>query len=68
MNAGQIRSWIRARLFEIPPDSIVKLKVHGKVSEEAMAVFSAPALRALAPETMNISATLVEYSYYRNRH
>jgi DNA repair exonuclease SbcCD nuclease subunit len=64
MNASQIQLWIQCHLYEIPPDSIVKLKVHGKVSEEAMAVFSAPALRGLAPETMNISATLVEYSYY----
>jgi len=67
MNASQIQAWIQSHLFEIPPDSIVKLKVHGKVSEEALAVFSAPALRALAPETMNISATLVEYTYYRSR-
>jgi exonuclease SbcD len=67
MNGPQIKAWIQSRLFEIPLDSIVKLKVHGKVSEEALAVFSAPALRALAPETMNISATLVEYSVYRSR-
>jgi len=67
MNGPQMKSWIQSRLFEIPPDSIVKLRVHGNVSEEAMAVFSAPTLRALAPETMNISATLVEYSYYRSR-
>ncbi len=66
MNKSQIRAWIQSHLFEIPSDSIVKLKVHGKVSEEAMPAFSAPALRALAPETMNISATLVEYTYYRN--
>ena len=67
MNGSQIEAWIQSHLFKIPPDSIVKLKVHGKVSEEAMAPFSAPALRSLAPATMNISATLVEYTYYRNR-
>jgi hypothetical protein len=67
MNSSQIQAWIQSRLFEIPQDSIVKLKVHGKIPEEAMAVFSAPTLRALAPETMNISATLVEYSVYRSR-
>jgi DNA repair exonuclease SbcCD nuclease subunit len=67
MNGTQMRAWIQSHLYEIPPDSIVKIKVHDKVSDEAMAVFSTPALRALAPETMNISATLVEYTYYR-RH
>ena len=67
MNASQIQAWIQSHLYEIPPDSIVKIKVHDKVCEEAMAVFSAPALRALVPETMNISATLVEYTYYRRR-
>ena len=66
MKSSQIQSWIQSHLFEIPPDSIVKLKVHGKVSKDAIAFFSAPALRALAPETMNISATLVEHTYYRN--
>jgi DNA repair exonuclease SbcCD nuclease subunit len=67
MKGTAIQAWIQSRLFEIPQDSIVKLKVHGKISESAMAVFSAPALRALAPETMNIYATLVDYTYYKNR-
>jgi exonuclease SbcD len=67
MNASQIQAWIQSHLFEIPPDSIVKLKVHGNVSEDAMTVFSAPALRGLTPETMNISARLVECTYYRSR-
>ena len=67
MNGSQIRAWIQSRLFDLPQDSIVKLKVHGKISESAMAVFKAPALRALAPETMNINATLVDYTYYRSR-
>ena len=67
MNGRQIQSWIQFRLYEIPADSVVKLKVHGKISAEALAVIRAPALRALAPKTMNIDATLVDYRYYRNR-
>ncbi len=67
MNATQIKAWIQSSLNGLPPDSIVKLKVHGKISEDAMAVLRAPALRALAPDTMNIDATLVEYVHYRNR-
>ena len=65
MNSSQIQSWIKSRLYEIPADSVVKLKVHGKIPAEAMAVIRAPALRALAPSTMNIDATLVDYRYYR---
>jgi hypothetical protein len=68
MPAPQIQFWIQSRLFEIPADSVVKLKVHGNLTAEAMAVFRAPCLRALAPETMNIDATLVDYRYYANRH
>jgi DNA repair exonuclease SbcCD nuclease subunit len=67
MNGPAIRAWIQSRLFQIPPDSIVKLRVHGKIPEAAMAVFSAPTLRALAPEKMNLSATLVDYTYYQKR-
>ncbi len=62
----QIQSWIQSRINKIPADSVVKLKVHGKISAEAMAVLRAPRLRALAPETMNIDATLIEYAHYRN--
>ena len=55
-----IRSWIGSRLAAIPEDSIVKLKIHDTVSQRAMEVLSAPALRALAPPTMNIDADFVE--------
>ena len=67
MHGPQIQSWIQSRLYEIPADSVVKLKVHGHITAEAMAVFRAPCLRALAPETMNIDATMVAYAHYRNR-
>jgi exonuclease SbcD len=67
MNGPQIQSWIQSRLYEVPADSVVRLTVYGKISAEAMAVFRAPALRGLAPETMNIEAVLVDYRYDRNR-
>lgn len=66
-NAAQLQARIQSCLYQMAPDSIVKLKVYGKISSEAMAVFSAPALRALAPQTMNIEATLVDYVHHRNR-
>jgi len=67
MNGPQIQSWIQSRLYQIPADSVVKLKVHGKISAEALSVIRAPALRALAPSSMNIDATLVDYNHYRKR-
>ena len=60
MNGLRIQSWIQSRLYEIPADSVVKLKLHGKISAEALAVIRAPALRALAPFTMNIEVAPVD--------
>jgi DNA repair exonuclease SbcCD nuclease subunit len=67
MNGRQIQAWIQSRLFEIPPDSVLQIKVHGDVSEEALRVLCAPSLRALAPATMNINATLVDSVQYAAR-
>jgi len=61
-----LQSWIQNSLYDLPPDSIVKLRVHGKVSKEAIAVFRAPTLRALAPDTVKIDATLVEHADHRH--
>ena len=54
IGSKQIRARIQSRLSEIPEDSVVQIKVHGDLSEEALQVLSAPALRALAPASMNI--------------
>ena len=67
MSASQIRTWIQSRLFELPPDSVLQIKVHGNISEEALGALSAPALRALAPATMNINAILLDYARYAKR-
>jgi DNA repair exonuclease SbcCD nuclease subunit len=60
MNNAELRSWIDTRLSVLPEDSIVKIKIHGSVSQQAMEVLSAAALRALAPTSMNINAVFVE--------
>jgi DNA repair exonuclease SbcCD nuclease subunit len=60
MNNAELRSWIETRLSVLPEDSIVKLKIHDSVSQQAMEVLNAAALRALAPTTMNINAVFVE--------
>lgn len=60
MKNTELRSWIETRLSVLPEDSIVKLKIHDSVSQEAMKVLNAAALRALALKTMNIDAVFVE--------
>ena len=60
MKNPELRSWIETRLAVLPEDSIVKLKIHDSVSQQAMQVLNAAALRTLAPPTMNINAVFVE--------
>ena len=65
MNTPELKSWIQARIKNMPVDSIVKLKVYGTASPDAMEVLRAASLRALAPPTMNIDARFVDHAYYR---
>jgi exonuclease SbcD len=67
LSGNQLRTWIQSRLFEIPEDSVLKIRVHGQISEEALHVISAPSLRALAPATMNIEALPVDHLYDARR-
>jgi len=52
--------WIKATLAELPTDSVVKIKVYGKIRKDISRVLTARSLRALAPETQNVSAFPVE--------
>ena len=63
----QLKSWIQTSINNLPADGIVKLKVFGKPSPQAMEVLRAASLRSLAPPTMNIDARFVEHSWYRQR-
>ena len=65
MNRTELKAWIQTRIENIPADSIVKLKVTGSASRDAMEVLRAAPLRALAPPTMNIDARFAGHSYYR---
>ena len=60
MTANELGSWIKSSLEELPPDSVVKLKVHGKIRSSARDVLRAPSLRSLAPPTMNVDTTFVD--------
>ncbi|MCP5049311.1 MAG: DNA repair exonuclease [bacterium] len=60
MSAVQIETWIKENLQKLHMDSVVNIRVHGKLSIDALNVFNASSLRSLVPATMNVSVNLVE--------
>lgn len=67
ITSSELKSWIQSRIKNLPADSIIKLKVYGMPSSEAMEVLRAAPLRALAPPTMNIDARFVDHALYHRR-
>lgn len=65
MDKDKLRSWIEIRIAQLPTDSIVRLKIHGRVSQQAMAALNAGALRSLTPPTMNIDTVFVDFASYK---
>ena len=51
----QVKLLIRDRLSFLTPDAVVRVDLTGRERERALAGLTAPGLRSLAPETMNIS-------------
>ena len=64
MEAAELRSWLESNIGELPEDAIVKLKIHGRISQDAMAVLRAASLRSLAPPTMNIDTAFKDYNFF----
>jgi DNA repair exonuclease SbcCD nuclease subunit len=64
MRTAQLRSWLERSICELPQDSIVKLKIHGRISREAREVLHAASLRSIAPLTMNIEAAFKDYNFF----
>ena len=54
-NMNQVKSLIKDRLALIDPDAIVRINLTGHDKERYLERLTAPGLRALAPESMNIS-------------
>ncbi len=61
MNPEQLKSWIKQAISHLPEDSVVKLRVHGTLSPEALSILGAESLRGLTAPTMNVSLTLGNY-------
>jgi DNA repair exonuclease SbcCD nuclease subunit len=52
---------LRSKLAELNPDSVVRLRLQGEISDGAWQVFSASSLRLLAPASMNIELSGISY-------
>jgi len=64
MDVAKLRSYLESTIGELPQDGIVKLKIHGRVSQETMTVLRAGSLRSLAPSTMNIDTAFQDYNFF----
>jgi exonuclease SbcD len=63
LTAAQLESWLKESLEELPQDSVVKLRIHGRVSPAALKVLQAKSLRALVPPTMNVTTTWADLPF-----
>jgi DNA repair exonuclease SbcCD nuclease subunit len=53
-----IESSLRKALEKLPPDGVVSIKIHGRLTKKELDVLSAPSLRSIAPPTMNVSVKI----------
>ena len=68
MAGSMFTSWLGGKIKSIPPDSIVRIKIHGKLSDEMLQIIKVESLRAFVPDTMNIDIVLVDYRRYNKRN
>ena len=61
MNKAQFRNWLQDRIKKIPAESVVGIKIQGELSSDLVDVIRVESLRALAPETMNLTVRLAQY-------
>jgi DNA repair exonuclease SbcCD nuclease subunit len=51
---------LASAIDKVPRDAVLRIRVHGQVTQDARAVVHAANLRALAPPTMNVEVMLVD--------
>lgn len=59
MNGTELAAHLSSEIRKLPSDAIVKIRVHG-LEEQAKSALRASSIRQLAPETLNLSVTVVE--------
>jgi DNA repair protein SbcD/Mre11 len=60
LSATALRTRLAAAIAAATPDAVLRLRILGRVAEDARAVLAAPALRALAPPEMNVETVPVD--------
>ena len=55
MGGEDVARMVREELAGLDPDSVVRFRVQGDISDEARAALGAPRLRELAPPSMNVT-------------
>jgi DNA repair exonuclease SbcCD nuclease subunit len=63
MDAHALEEWIKNSLSRLPKESVVKIRIRGRLPNESLEVLSAESLRSLTPPTMNLTVTLVDYRH-----
>jgi DNA repair exonuclease SbcCD nuclease subunit len=58
---------LHAALDEAPPDAVLRLRVHGRVGDDARGVLSARRLRSVAPPDMNLEVVFADEPRARRR-
>lgn len=61
MPPDRFKQSLESIIANLPIDAVAKIRIHGQLSPESLKLVSAASLRTLAPETMNIEATPVDY-------
>jgi len=61
MDAHTLEEWINHSLSRLPKESVVKIRIHNRLTQGALKVLNAESLRSLTPPTMNLAVTLVDY-------
>jgi DNA repair exonuclease SbcCD nuclease subunit len=56
------QAWLREKLSGLDPEGVVRFRVRGEVPSEWRGLLSAPSLRKLAPETMNVEVSFPDLS------
>ena len=64
IEGAELRRWLENSLQGLPEDGIVRLKIHGRISQEVAGVLRAASLRAIAPPTMNIEVAFKDYNFF----
>jgi exonuclease SbcD len=60
VGAADLAHDVRKAVAAVPADAVLRLRIHGHLRKDAMAVLGAAALRALLPTTMNVYIQLVD--------